>query len=344
MTEECWSSVRGRVARFTEVDDCCKPVAGPCGTITTDGFVSVAYTPEIDTGNEILVRKANGAICVNDKSCDVLKRVNVEIDFCQVSPSIFARMTAQSVVTDFAGNPTGSRIGETIRCDIGFGLEVWSDVPGSRCTTTGLPQYGYFVVPCLTGGTIGDFTLDENAATFKVTAYSRSAYGWGRGPYDVDAQDVDNTPGPLLTPFGSNEHMDMHLTTIVPPEATCECQALTLPDSYTTDSDGDGTFDAYDPAPNDPDVGGTPPSSSPGPLAIVDHEGTAGDADFSWTAVVNATSYQLYKDGVTLGAAVSAPTVTATRTVGSGVSHAYKVRAINAAGFVDSPEVAFTAA
>lgn len=344
MTEACWSSVRGKVARFTETDDCCKPVAGPCGTIVTDGFVTVSYSPEIETGEEILVRKANGAICVSDKSCDVLKRVNVEIEFCQVSPSIFARMTAQAVVTDWAGNPIGTRIGETIRCDIGFGLEVWSDVPGSRCTTTGLPQYGYFVVPCLTGGTIGDFTLENDAATFTVTSFSRSAYGWGRGPYDVDAQDVDNTPGPLLTPFSNSEHMDLHLTTIEPPEATCECQELILPAIYTTDTDSDGVFDAYDPAPNDPNVGGIPPTDTPDPITIINTPATPGSITVSFTDTPGATNYDLLRDGIQVATVNDPATSFPPYATGSGVPHAYRVRAQNAFGSTLSAITNFTAA
>lgn len=342
MTEQCWSSVRGRVARFTEVDDCCKPVAGPCGTIVTDGFVTVSYSPEIEAGEEILVRKASGAICVNDKSCDVLKRVNVEIEFCQVSPSIFSRMTAQAVVNDFDGNPVGTRIGETVRCDIGFGLEVWSDVPGSRCTITGLPQYGYFVVPCLTGGTIGDFTIENDAATFTVTSYSKSAYGWGRGPYNVDAQDVANTPGPLLTPFAANEHMDMHLTTIAPPAATCECQALVLPLSYTTDTDNDGVFDAYDPAPTNPNVGGLPPGN-PNPITVANTPATPGSLDFTWTAAARADTYEVLEDGVVV-ATFAAPALMGTVVLTSGETHTYRIRAVNEAGSTQSSATVFTAA
>lgn len=343
MAEECWSSVRGKVARFTETDDCCKPVAGACGTIVTDGFVTVSYSPEIEEGEEILVRKASGAICVNDKSCDVLKRVNVEIEFCQVSPSIFARMTGNAVVTNWAGDPIGSRIGETIRCDIGFGLEVWSDVPGSRCTLTGLPQYGYFVVPCLTGGTIGDFTIENDAATFTVSSFSRGAYGWGRGPYDVDAQDEDNTPGPLLTPFSKSEHMDMHLTTIAPPEATCECQELVLPESYTTDTDSDGTFDAYDVAPANAAIGGQPPQGTPDPITVVDTPATAGSLNFTWTAVPGTDTYDVLEDGISV-ATIAAPTLLATVALTSGETHTYRIRATNENGSTQSAGVVKTIA
>lgn len=248
MANRNWSSVRGKVARMTKVDAAGKPVAGPCGTITTDGFVTVSYSPEISEGEEIEVKKANGTVCVSDKACDSLKWIAIEIAFCGVNPGLFGMMTSQPVVTDWAGHLVGLRIGKSINCDGAYGLELWSDVPGGIDPVTTAKTYGYFLTPCISNGVIQDFSLENDAATFTLSGITKAAPGWGRGPYNVDGTGNANTPRDLLTPFGDNQ-MDMHLVTIAPPAAVGDCQVLALPSSYTTDTDLDGIMNTYDPTP-----------------------------------------------------------------------------------------------
>jgi hypothetical protein len=244
-----WSSVRGKVARVTRVNDSGVPQAGPCGTVTTDGFVSVGYSPEISEGEEIEVKKANGAVCVSDKACDSLRWIAISVEFCGVDPAIFSMMTGQPVVTDYKGDLVGIRIGQAINCNGAYGLELWSDVPGSFDSVSGAKHYGYFATPAISNGVIQDFSLENDAATFTIAGTTKPAPGWGRGPYSVDGTGAGNTPRDLLTPFGATDHMDMHLVTIAPPAATGGCAILTLPASYTTDTDTDGTPNTYDTTP-----------------------------------------------------------------------------------------------
>jgi hypothetical protein len=224
----CWKSIHGLVARVTRVDECGAPVVGPCSVVTTDGFVTVNYSPEIAEGEEIELRNAAGRICVSNQDCPELKWVNFEIEFCQVDPDLFSLLTGYPVVLDWEGNGVGNRITETVNCQGGAAIEVWTEVPGLACTTTGNKQYGYFLVPWLANGIIGDIELGNDATTFTITGRSKAPSLWGVGPHDVDATDGANPPtaGPLLTPILAGEHMDIHLTTVAPPEPECGCTAL----------------------------------------------------------------------------------------------------------------------
>lgn len=229
MPATCWSSVYGKMMRATRVDECCAPVAGACSTVTTDGFVSIAYSSEIKEGNEVEIEKANGQLCINDKACDEIKWVNVTATFCNVDPDLFSLMTGYTTVLDYAGVAVGNRVQKSVLCDGGFALEAWSDIPGQACLVTGGKLYGYFLLPCVVNAVLTGFTLENDGASFEMTARTKLAAGWGVGPYNVDPVDIANTPGPLQTPITIEDHLDMHATTIAPPAAVCGCTPLVIP-------------------------------------------------------------------------------------------------------------------
>lgn len=231
MPATCWKSIHGLVARATRVDECGIPVEGPCSVVTTDGFVTVNYSPEIAEGEEIELRNAAGKLCVSNQDCPEMKWINLEIEFCQVDPDLFSLMTGYPVVLNFEGTGVGNRITETVQCNSGVALEVWTEVPSQECSTSGNKQYGYFLLPWLTNAIIGDFSLENDAATFTLSGRTKSPSGWGVGPHNVDPIDDANPPtaGPLLTPIQSGEHLDFHLTTVAPPEPECGCTALPAP-------------------------------------------------------------------------------------------------------------------
>src|SRR5690606_417453 len=80
-------------------------------------------------------------------------------------------------------------------------------------------------LPWLSSGSLGDFTVEDDAVTFSLTATARSGSGWGVGPYDVEAQ-ADGSPGPLITPIPTSKFGRLIKTTVAPPEPECGCQPL----------------------------------------------------------------------------------------------------------------------
>lgn len=59
----CFTPIRGRRMRVTKVNALGRPVYGPATFVTTSGFVSVQFTPEIAEGEETEVRTASGELC-----------------------------------------------------------------------------------------------------------------------------------------------------------------------------------------------------------------------------------------------------------------------------------------
>lgn len=211
-----FSLVRGRAMRATKVSACGEPVLGPDSVVTTDGFVSAAFSPNTETGETITVTNANGKRCVNDEPDAQFINYGVTISFCGVNPELITMMTGQPVVLDDTGEPVGFRVNSKIALIGAFALEVWTGVAGQACGEAGESIYGYSLAPFIKGGTLGDFTFQNGSVDFTLqNATTRDGTGWGVGPYDVVMD--GGVPGPLLEALDPYDHLHMQVTTVAPP-------------------------------------------------------------------------------------------------------------------------------
>lgn len=227
MATNSFPLVRGRTMRVTQTDGCCTPAYGAeDGMVVTDGFVSVALTANINEPEEIIITNANGKTCVRDAGCAEFQGYSVEITFCEVTPCLFSLVTGQPSVVNSAGEIVGFRMNSAISgCDSGFALEVWMGVPGVACSGEA-GGFGYLLLPCLQGGVIGDFTIENAAITFTITgAATKAGNGWGVGPYSV-VEDGLGAAAPLPSPLDPDDHLYVSFTTVPPPEETDGCTAV----------------------------------------------------------------------------------------------------------------------
>jgi hypothetical protein len=224
----CYTVVRGKRMRVTRLDECGNVPETDAQFVVTSGFVTVGLTAVIEEGDDIVQKNANGDLVVNDRSRNQFKRWDVSAEFAEVDPAILSLMTNARLEEDYASDIVGVRQPEGGTTG-SFALEVWTGVPGSDCVPDMPSNYGYLLLPFVVGGPLGDISISNGAATFSVSSHTRGAGGWGVGPYDVVATDVDNTPGPLAVEMGSDEHLLMRLTTIEPPDADCDFGVVPAP-------------------------------------------------------------------------------------------------------------------
>src|SRR5262245_8253308 len=262
MSSRCFPLVGGRVMRVTRLDGCGRPVYGECSAVVSDGFVSIAATANIDEGDTIEVKNANGKMCVRQQPCPILTNYGLELTFCQVDPDLYALLSGQDVVLDpTSGDVIGFRVNTGVSlCDTGFALEVWSNVPGVACGpgATAAGAFGYLLYPFVQGGVFGDFTIENDAVSFVISnATTKSGGGWGNGPYDI-ALGTGGAPGPLTDPIHNDDHLHVQLTEVAPPEPTCGCIPVddpTLPDATGATAGAPGVAGTWTPtASNRPDT------------------------------------------------------------------------------------------
>jgi hypothetical protein len=230
MVTRCASYVRGRMMRATLLDDCGNPVYGDESSVTSKGFVSVAYTANIDDGTEINLPNAGGERCVYAAAVPAFLSYTVEITFCNVDPDLYAMLTGQRVLTDALGDVVGFSMNSDVSAlDSSFALEVWAGSTGNACVSGATGNYGYVLLPFVQGGVLGDFTIENDAVTFTISnATTRDGNMWGVGPYNV-VLGVGSVPAQLADPLLANDHLILLMTGQAPPTAECGARPLLDP-------------------------------------------------------------------------------------------------------------------
>ena len=217
MATKCIIPLLGKRLRVTELDSCGAVFTG-AQYIATDGFVSITLSAEVEEGNEIIVRKASGALCVNEKMANSFKRFTVEVEFCGVNPSMLALTTNAEEYAD-----DDDIIGFTVpegEIKKWFALELWTGLSGVACAPgeTEEPS-GYILLPFVSAGILGDIEVNgEDAITFSMTgASTKGGNSWGTGPYNVYGTPAAKLP----TAVDPYDHLLMIETSVAPPPDAC---------------------------------------------------------------------------------------------------------------------------
>ncbi|MER6557878.1 hypothetical protein ABT300_08935 [Streptomyces sp. NPDC001027] len=152
--------------------------------------------------------------------------MDLELNVFSVSPEMIEILTGNPVYLGYDGTPIGFDTC-SIECNTGFAVELWAEVLGEECADGAQGQWLYWLMPWVTNGIIGDLEIGSEAVTLQITGSTRAGGSWGVGPYDVQPLDAAGTPGPMLTPLSSSCHRRTFLTTIAPPEPSCDYTPVT---------------------------------------------------------------------------------------------------------------------
>lgn len=223
MATHCYAPVYGKRIRVTELDKCgVVPAPGtPNAYLSTDGFVTVSLSAETEDGAEITVKNASGGICISERGSNSFKRMNVEITFCGVNPSLLAMTTNAEPYADCSGDVAGITIPEG-PIEKQFALELWTGISGQACEPGAEEASGYILLPFVNGGVIGDLEIGgEDAVTFSLTgAFTKGQNQWGIGPYGVVL--CNGAVSPLPTALDPLDHLLLIDTGVAPPPSACD--------------------------------------------------------------------------------------------------------------------------
>ncbi len=228
MTAVCQSPIQGTTMRVQTVDSCGTPKVGSCVSAVSTGFVSVEMQDQVDAGQEIVVLNAAGVMCVNEKSPKQLKWIDVTIAFCNVDPELFNLVTGSTLVLNDAAAPAavGFQTRTSNYATGEFALEVWTNMANQVCVTVGtfsLVPYGYFLLPRVVEGTVGDIKIENGAISFTVKGRTRQGTNWGTGPKNALANMTTGAAEKLLVALPTDTHRHLQWTYLAPPAATCGC-------------------------------------------------------------------------------------------------------------------------
>jgi hypothetical protein len=207
-------SIKGKVVRLTRLDDCGNVIEGSCSTVVAECFVSVTVAGEYEAGDEYIQKSAWGALCINDKDSDILKRVSVSIEFAEINPDALDIITGANPVID--GYDTIGQSWGTEYNESSFALEVWTKRAGVDCPPSGIQEWGYLVIPFIRNGKIdGDISIANETLTMSVMGEGFNApASWNTTPY---------AENPFMVPFPAGDVFGMVVTTVQPPADTDGC-------------------------------------------------------------------------------------------------------------------------
>ena len=282
-------SVKGRVMRLTRLDECGNPAYGDaCGTIVTDGFISVTLSDEVEAGEEYTQKNAWGDFCIAEKDADRRKWVNVTIQMCEVDPEVLDLVGGATPVVDGQGNTIGATFGRDPNPN-SFAIEVWTKKAGSSACDpgSGAAEWGYFAVPNVTNGSIdGDITIENGPLTMGLKGEGQGASeGWLDGPYDP-------SPFPAGATFPPDDLYGIFITTTAPPDVTDGCEALGAAPTAATGATA-GSPGTWTPS------GSTPPADSAGATsaAVTASPATAWTTDQYVQGSTSGVAGEMYWNG-----------------------------------------------
>lgn len=114
MATHCFTPLLGKRLRVTALDNCgnTPAAATPNSFLVTTGFTTISLSSETEDGNEVITRRADGSLCVNQRDADSFKYFTVELEFCEVNPSLLAMITNAKPYLDHKGDVAGFTVPE----------------------------------------------------------------------------------------------------------------------------------------------------------------------------------------------------------------------------------------
>lgn len=213
------SLYKSKRIRATLLDAAGRPVYGPESAVVTAGQISVAFTTNVEEGDAISQTNGNGDTCLNIPAVPQMTGFSVEATFCNVDFALFQLLTGNPVVLNEDGTIVGIDEGTDIDLSkVNFALELWTGAQAAAVSTRAGSEgeWGYIVSPFLSGGTLGDITVENAAITFTVTGMNtKNGAAWGSGPYNVEL--VGGKAAPLFKPLTSRKHRRIMSVEIAPP-------------------------------------------------------------------------------------------------------------------------------
>lgn len=213
----CDSPAQGLVLRVIKLDSCGVPVTGASSAqLVMDGWVQATASPQYDTGDRKITRKANGTLCQNYKIPDQFTNDEVTIDFCVWNPGLIVNTIGARLLTG-SFSPTGAGFAHGTWANATpahWSLEIWGPPSAESCASGATPLYSYWFWPHLADAKKGDYTLGPDPTMLQIIANS----------YDGSPQWTAGLAW-LGAAIVGGDHQGKILTPVAPPVSTCNILA-----------------------------------------------------------------------------------------------------------------------
>ena len=202
----CPKSIKGLAIRVTRTDICGVPesIFDADTRITTTGFVSLGLTPNIESGEEITVKNADGSLCVTDKDPDQLKWFDLELLLCGVPLPLLEMLLGVTLLTDGADSVGGVLPSRAAQIDqLPRQMEVWSrNKDAAACAPGATPvPYVQWLLPLTRNWNVsGNLSFSITQLEFTLSGQAEETQGYQPshgGEWDAGQVAAIQNGGPL---------------------------------------------------------------------------------------------------------------------------------------------------
>ena len=225
MANQCPNIVSGCQVRFTALDECGVPLpeTEPFSRISSDAFVTLTFSPDIEEGSEIEIKNLKGKVCVQEKACDILKGYDVDIEFCGTPLHMLTMLTGASglVHPDNPDLVTGMWIPEQVdddACNRSFAMEVWMrSAKRGNCAGTDPCPYIVMMFP-----RVFDFQFSNDISVADGDIFSWSVTARAESNSSLTASPVGGLWDPYLANIQTGGTWGWQCTDTLPEVDNCE--------------------------------------------------------------------------------------------------------------------------
>ena len=138
MPEICIPAGCVDIVRFYAIDQCTDVPSAGANAIIQGGVINFTATPQIEEGENNIVRTMCGQICARDQQCDDLNGYELEIQICNPHYELQTLLTGQSGIVDPDSlNTVGVLQDTSVACSPWVGVEVFERIPREECVAIG---------------------------------------------------------------------------------------------------------------------------------------------------------------------------------------------------------------
>jgi hypothetical protein len=180
--QPCLPQVQACGMRVTRLAANGAPLVGVDSAVVTDSLVTLTATPVYTDGDEIEQKNACGVVCVNYRSADTFKRLDVSLPVCSPNPYLLELLSGGGILTDtdrigWAAPALGPVVGD------GVSIELWSLRIDNGALDADSP-YGLWVLPRVNNLRIGEFAFGNNPLLPTLTGQAYENPNWALGGFD----------------------------------------------------------------------------------------------------------------------------------------------------------------
>lgn len=177
-------SVNGVALRVSRLAEDGSILPGPNSIYTQKAFMSFQFTPEMEDGEEVTEKNADGSICYSSQERSTLKRVTMSLSVCSPDPELEELLLGGTIFTGTDGEVVGYASPEagSVANPDGIAIEVWSramDGSGKPMANKGFYRW---VFPYGAFAPSGDRVMENGLMANEYEGWATGNELFGTGP------------------------------------------------------------------------------------------------------------------------------------------------------------------